>query len=101
MGFKETRRATIRALLDGRFQHEERAQSEGKNLLATGEVSVEEVVALLMCCRGNQHETDVHHFDRSQTIDIFKPVQGRTKWYIKSYLIEENGITAFFISVHR
>src|SRR4051794_849836 len=101
MGFLEARRATIQALRDGRFQHEERAQAEDKNLLASGEVSVEEVVALLSRCRGDQHQTTRHHSDRTQPVDIFRPTDGQARWYIKSYLVELDGITAFFISVHR
>jgi hypothetical protein len=101
MGFNEVRRETVQALRDGRFQHEERAQAAGKNLLASGEVSVEDVVALLLRCRGNQHRTDLHHFDRTQVVHIFRPVDGQDRWYIKSYLVEQEGITAVFISVHR
>ncbi len=101
MGFKEVRRATIQALRDGRFQHEERAQAEGKNLLASGEVSVEEVIALLQRCRGDQHRSSTHHFDRTQVVHIFRPVDGPARWYIKSYLVERDGIAAVFISVHR
>ena len=63
----------IKALRDGRFQHEERSQAEGKNLLATGEISVEQVIALLLRCRGDPHETRYHRFDRNHLIDIFKP----------------------------
>jgi hypothetical protein len=101
MGFNEARRETVQALRDGRFQHEERAQAGGKNLLASGEVSVDDVVALLLRCRGNQHQTGLHHFDRTQVVHIFRPVDGPDRWYIKSYLVEQDGITAVFISVHR
>ncbi len=100
MGFKDARGAIVQALRDGRFQHEERAITEGKNLLATGEVTVDEVISLLIRCKGYQHETGLHHFDRTQTIHIFRPMEGSVRWYIKSYLVEQDGITAFFISVH-
>ena len=101
MAFKTTRSLMIKALRDGRFQHEERTQAEGKNLLATGEISVEEVIVLLLRCRGNQHETRYHHFDKNQLIDIFKPIDEQGVWYIKSYLVDLDDIQAVFISVHR
>jgi hypothetical protein len=101
MGFKEVRKAMVRALRDGLFQHEERAQAEGKNLLASGEISVEEVVALLQRCRGDQHRTSPHHADSTQVVHIFQPTDGPARWYIKSYLVELDGVMAIFISVHR
>lgn len=101
MGFTETRKATIEALRDGRFQHEPRSYDDGKNRLATGEVTVEEVITLLNRCRGNQHEKVRHHFDPSQIVHIFKPTLDGVQWYIKSYLIEQDGILAVFISVHQ
>ncbi|WP_435008848.1 hypothetical protein P12x_000097 [Tundrisphaera lichenicola] len=101
MGFKAVRQAMIQALKDGHFQHEERAQAEGKNLLASGEVSVEEVIGLLLRCTGKQHQTSLHHADSSQVVHIFKPTDGPSRWYIKGYLIEQDGFMAIFISVHQ
>jgi hypothetical protein len=101
MGFTESRKATVEALRDGRFQHEPRAYADGKNMLATGEITAEEVIGLLNRCRGNQHETSPHHFDPTQTVDIFKPTAGGVRWYIKSYLFRDGEVTAVFISVHQ
>jgi hypothetical protein len=101
MGFTETRRATIEALRDGRFEHEERDQAEGKNLLATGEVSVDDVIGLLERCKGTQHESRPHHLDPEQQIDVFRPKLGTVRWYIKTYLADWDGIVAVIISVHR
>jgi len=100
MGFKAARQATIDALLDGRFEHEERSVADGKNLLASGEVSVDEVVSLLRRCKGDQYEARPHHFDAGQPIDIFRPIEGGRRWYIKSYLIRLEEVVAVFISVH-
>jgi hypothetical protein len=100
MGFNEARRLTIEALRDGRFQHEPRPYALDKNLLATGDVSVDDVIYLLQRCRGTQFETRPHQDDPSQELNIFKPSWGRTRWYIKSYLVEIDEITAVFISVH-
>jgi len=101
MGFKEVRRAVIKALLEGRFQHEERSNYHERNYLLTGEISAAFVVTLLKRCRGDQHQTSTHHFDESQIIHIFKPFDGLNYWYIKCYLIEVHGIEAIFISVHQ
>lgn len=101
MGFHMARRATIAALRDGRFQHEERSQTEGKNLLASGQVTVEDVVFLLNRCKGTQHQTTPHHRDPSQPVDIFRPKVGGKSWYIKVYRVELDEVTAIFISVHQ
>ena len=101
MGFREARKAIIEALLVGRFQHEERAQAQGKNLLASGDVTVDEVVAVLGRCRGNQHATSPHHFVADQEVHVFRPVEGVARWYIKAYLVEVGYVEAIFISVHK
>jgi hypothetical protein len=101
MSFKEVRRKVIDALWDGRFSHEERDQAEGKNLLARGDVSPDDVVMLLNRCRGDQHRTSPHHADATQTVHIFKPTAASGRWYIKCYVVEMDGIEAVFISVHQ
>jgi hypothetical protein len=99
-GFNEAARLTIEALKDGRFQHEPRSLASGKNLLATGDVSADDVVRLIRRCRGDQYEASPHHVDPSLEVNIFKPFAGGVRWYIKSYLVESDEFTAFFISVH-
>ena len=101
MGFKDVRARIILSRIEGHFQHEERAQAEGKNLLATGDISVEEIIELLRRCRGNQHQTGRHHSDSTQVIHIFKPTINSIRWYIKAYIVDQDGVTAIFISVHR
>lgn len=100
MAFSDAVLGTIAALLDGRFEHEPRPLASGKNLLASGQISPQEVVALLRRCRAHQHEVRPHHHVAEQAIDIFKPVVDGERWYIKSYLIEADGEIAVFISVH-
>jgi hypothetical protein len=100
MGFHEAVRLTIEALRDGRFQHEPRPLASGKNLLASGDLSADDVIRLIRRCRGTHYETSDHHADPTQEVNIFKPSSGGIRWYIKSYLVETDGITAFFISVH-
>ncbi len=101
MGFNDVRARIILALGEGHFQHEERTQAEGKNLLATGDISAEEIIELLRRCRGNQHQTGRHHFDSTQVIHIFKYTSPSIRWYIKAYLADQDGVMAVFISVHQ
>jgi len=98
MGFRETRQRLIAALEDGRFQHEIRGAVEEKNLLAIGDVSAREVIAMLRRCRGNQHRSSPHARDRNVTVHEFMPLVSRERWYIKAYFLEDE---AWFISVHR
>jgi len=55
LGFKVARQNAIKALKEGRVQHEVRGNVDEKNLLLTGEVSSEQVVRLLIACPGSQH----------------------------------------------
>jgi hypothetical protein len=107
LGFRLARKKTIAALQAGPayIQFEDRAVREGKNLLDTGEVTPDEVVALLRLCRGSrdQYTETPHHRDQSIPVHQFKPVQGRVRWYIKVYFLEriEGLEPATFISVHK
>lgn len=100
MGFNEAARLTIEALRDGRFQHEPRPLASGKNLLASGGISVDDVIRLIRRCPGARYEASPHHDDPTQEVNVFQPTSGGTRWYIKSYLVETDDITAIFISVH-
>ena len=107
LGFKGARTRTIAALRAGPayILFEDRAVREGKNLLDTGEVSPEEVVAMLHRCRGSpdQYCETGHHREPSIPVHTFKPVLGGTRWYIKVYFLNATPDLepAIFISVHR
>lgn len=105
MGFKDARDRAIKALESGNVQHEVRGgEIDEKNLLQTGDVSPEDVVALLKRCRGTQHSSSPHHFDPEVDVHVFRPevvVPGRKRaqrWYVKLYFVEPDAV---FISVHR
>lgn len=68
-----------------------------KNLLATGEVSPEEVMEVIGRARGDCYTSSPHHYDGSVEVHILTPKYARQEWYIKWYLVEPN---CFFISVH-
>lgn len=65
-----------------------------KNLLVTGQISVDDVIELIKQIKGGDFETSSHHFIAGLDFHIFKP----NGWYIKCYFIEPD---IFFISVHR
>lgn len=87
----------IAALREGRYRHEGRTALVEKNLLAVGDVTVEEVILLLQRCRGDQHTTGRHHFDREAVVHEFRPVLSGRRWYVKAYF---RGEIAWIISVH-
>jgi hypothetical protein len=101
MGFKETKRRVVAALREGRFRHERSGVASGKNLLATGEVTVDEVVALLERCRGNQYSVRTHHFDAKITVHVCCPRHRKEEWYIKFYFLNEEDAGTLFMSVHK
>ena len=61
MGFDAAKQQVIQALQDRRFRHEVR-RGERKNLLATGEVSIEEAISLLTKTRGHEASSSKYHF---------------------------------------
>jgi hypothetical protein len=107
LGFKVARSRTIAALQAGPayILFDDRAVREGKNLLDTGEVSPEEVAALLHRCRGSpdQYSQSAHHREASIPVHTFKPTHGGTRWYIKVYFLDGtlDLEPAIFISVHK
>jgi hypothetical protein len=103
MGFKEARREAIRAIEEGRIQHEARDEVDEKNLLLTGEVTPDQVVRLLRACRGTQYACSPHHLVGEIDVHVFAPEArigtsaDRKRWYIKLYFLEPE---VWFISVH-
>jgi hypothetical protein len=106
LGFNLARTKTITALLSGpQYIIIERREAQGrKNLLASGEVTPEDVVTLLRCCRGarDQYRETPHHRDPEIPVHEFKPVRHGVRWYIKVYFFEGTRELepAIFISVH-
>ena len=92
IGFNDAKKRVTEAIQSKRFRHEHRVDAQ-KNLLATGELSLEEAVAILSKTRGSEASSSRHHFDPILKIWVFQPVG----WYIKFYFLEE----CLFISFHR
>lgn len=107
LGFRLARSKTIQALQAGPefILFEPRPSRQSKNLLDTGEVTPEDVVALLQCCRGSrdQYRETEHHFVAGVPVHEFLPVQHQVRWYIKVYFLNgtEELEPAIFISVHQ
>ncbi len=92
-GYKKARQKIIQALSDQNYQFAERNNIDEKNLLATGDVSPEDVIKLIKKSSGKHHTKSPHHRIPSVSTHIIK-IDG---WYIKFYFIDPD---AFFISVH-
>ncbi len=107
LGFRVARAKTIAALRagPGYVLFEDRTARESKNLLDTGEVSPEDVIAFLRVCRGSpdQYRETGHDRDPSVPVHTFKPVHNADRWYIKVYFLDGTLQLepAIFISVHK
>lgn len=97
MGLKDVRSKAIGCLKSGKIQHDtdRSGKIDEKNLLATGQVTVDEVIEQLNKTKGTEYESSPHHTVENIEVHIFKPKSG---WYIKCYFIEPD---IFFISVHK
>ena len=93
-GFRQAKRDLIAALQTGTYLHAVRGSIEVKNLLATAEVCVPELIEIIEQCTGRHHSSSPHH--AAPQIEVH--VLARRPWYIKFYFIEPD---AWFISVHQ
>ncbi|PKG97190.1 hypothetical protein [Paraglaciecola sp. MB-3u-78] len=97
MGFKDVKRQLVDCLKSGNIVHEQRDNINLKNLLATGQISVDLVTDIVSQTRGNEHRESPHYFDSTVDVHVIKTSFQGKNWYIKWYLIEPNSV---FISVH-
>lgn len=93
-GFRKAKRDVIAALETGNYLHVSRGDIEVKNLLATGEVTAQEVAGIVRACNGTHHHSSPHHAVAHIDVHVLK----RHGWYIKFFFIEPD---TWFISVHR
>ncbi len=94
MGFREAKFLLVQALESGNFDHEVRNDIDDKNLLSSGDVSVDEILDIVRRCNGSHHTMSSHHFIEDVEVHIFR----RDSWYIKFYFITPD---TYFISVHK
>ncbi|WP_440905324.1 hypothetical protein ACMZOO_03030 [Catenovulum sp. SX2] len=97
MGFKDAKAQVLSCLESGNILHEARGDIDIKNLLSTGQISIEDVTNILKRARGNQYECSSHHVINTIDVHIIKTNHQGKHWYIKWYFVEPNSV---FISVH-
>ncbi len=98
MGLTDAKRLFIQALNEGSVESELREAQREKNLLAIGDIALDQVADLINRCRGQEYSSSPHDFDSSIEVHIFKPVKDKQRWYIKGYVFSGKAV---FISVHR
>ena len=98
MGFNEAKRKLIECLNTGYVLHEERNDIDVKNLLAIGEVSLEEAVYIIGRSRGDGYSVSPHHFDAEIDVHVLVTKFSVQAWYVKWYFL---GPDSVFISFHQ
>ncbi|WP_101759910.1 hypothetical protein [Oceanicoccus sp. KOV_DT_Chl] len=97
MGFKGAKKQVLECLENGSVLHQERVDIDVKNLLAVGQVSLDEVAAIIGRSRGDSYSSSPHHQVEEVEVHIIETWFGGEEWYIKWYFVEPNSV---FISVH-
>ena len=87
MGFKDAKRAFLRALEEDDVIHDQRSIEE-KNWIANNKLTLARAREILVCARGDQASCSPHHFLVGTDVWIFKPVHDGQQWYVKGYLLE-------------
>jgi hypothetical protein len=98
VGLTDAKRLFIQAIKEGRVESEFRDAQKEKNLLAIGDITLDQVADLISRCKGQEYSSSPHDFDPSTEVHVFKPMKDKQRWYIKGYLLSEKAV---FISVHR
>jgi len=101
MGFADAKRLLLSALEAGNYEHEARDVLAEKNRLAVGEVTEDELIAVLKRATGRDYTTSRHHWDPYVEVHTFRPIKEGVRWYIKAYELEAGGGRVVFISVHQ
>lgn len=97
MGFKEVKSKVINCLENGSYDHEVREHIDVKNLFQCGQLTDDDVIALVKKTRGNEYEVSPHHMAPSVDVHVMKPFKDGKRWYVKFYFVEPD---VMFISVH-
>ncbi|PWC13086.1 hypothetical protein B4923_07580 [Brenneria roseae subsp. americana] len=97
MGFRDAKKQVIGCLRTGNVLHEARGSISAKNLLATGQVTLEDVIDIINRTDGSSYTCSPHHFASHIDVHIIRVNHRCIPWYIKWYFTEPNCV---FISVH-
>jgi hypothetical protein len=99
LGFREARGLILDSLRDRNFGHWPRKDAPLKNWLQYERITPEEVIELLLGCRGDQHSASPCHFDPATTAHEFLVEKEGHRWYVKAYWDDDLEQTVF-MSVH-
>lgn len=97
MGYKDVKARVLSCLHSGEILHQSRGHIDIKNLLATGQVTTDEVAEVISRSRGTDYECSPHHSVSGVDVHIIRREHSGGIWYIKWYFVEPMSI---FISVH-
>ncbi|MCK9504225.1 MAG: hypothetical protein M0Q95_08580 [Porticoccaceae bacterium] len=97
MGYRDVKAQVLSCLRTGDILHESRGDIDIKNLLATGQVTLAEVVEVIGRSRGSDYRCSPHHSVDGVDVHIIQRRHEGVDWYIKWYFVEP---TTVFISVH-
>lgn len=97
LGFKDVKAKVLACLHKGTVLHAERANIDIKNLLAIGEVTLDEVASVIGRARGTEYSCSPHHAVAGVDVHVIKTTFRDKEWYIKWYFLEPDSV---FISVH-
>lgn len=97
MGFKDVKAKVLACLDEGAVLHAERANIDIKNLLAIGEVALDEVASVIGRAGGTDYSCSPHHTVAGVEVHVIRTKFCGEKWYIKWYFLEPDSV---FISVH-
>lgn len=101
MGFNDVKRRVIACLDALAFESEARDAMSENNLLATGQISAEDVKRLINRCSGTQYVAKPMTEDPSTMKHELKPVVDGEQWFIRFYFVTVRTDVVVFISVHK
>ncbi|ALV05410.1 hypothetical protein [Roseateles depolymerans] len=93
-GYRAVKLAVIAALESGQYQHEARGSIEVKNLLATGDISANDVIEIIKRSSGVNYVCSPLHQDSKLDCHLIRSCG----WYVKFYFVDPMTV---FISVHQ
>lgn len=97
MRFKVVKARLLKCLERGDVFHEQRGDIDIKNLLAIGEVSLDDVAKIIARARGDSYTSSPHHMVSSVDVHVVRIRHGSRDCYIKWYFVDPSAV---FISVH-
>lgn len=97
MGFRAAKAKILKCLERGDVSHEQRGDIDIKNLLAIGEVSLDDVSKIIAHARGDSYSSSPHHMVPGIDVHVIKARYRSQHWYIKWYFVDPSVV---FMSVH-